>query len=81
MLLHNLADRAVLMSTASASYLHMTTSMTVLLENLTVAQLVNSPSFMEPDISLPSSQEPGTGPDSQSVAFGPHTYPMPLNPL
>jgi len=44
------------------------------LENLTVIQLIEKFSaFMEPEVSLPCSQGPATGPYPEPVISNPHT--------
>jgi len=43
------------------------------LEKLVVAQLVDKlPAFVEPEASLPCSQQPATGPSREPGEFGPH---------
>jgi hypothetical protein len=47
---------------------------TVLLKKLKVAQLINLPRFMEPESSLPCSQEPATGHYPAPDESSPHTH-------
>jgi hypothetical protein len=46
----------------------------LLLENVIVTQLRNPPSYIEPEVSLPWSQEPAAGPCTEPDESSPHIH-------